>query len=122
MGDGVKGNMDTTGANLPAAAESVELFAEENGVFHEVYTLPAEGGRGVSGGGGSWEEGEENRRERWKSGSEGRKGAKEERGAVLVRTRNGRVGGRASGEGAAAELLGELFGMFKGEEMRKKRG
>ena len=52
-------------------------------------------------------------------GSKGNQGKKE---AVLVRTRNGRVGGRASGEGAAAELLEELFGMFKGEEMRKKRG
>ena len=53
MGDGVKGNMDTTGANLPAAAESVELFAEENGVFHELRCLRrgdvALQGRGVAG-------------------------------------------------------------------------
>ena len=31
--------------------------------------------------------------------------------------RNDREGERVSGEGGAVELLGELFGMFKGGEM-----
>ena len=54
-----------------------EIFAEENGVFHELYCL----GRGdvaFSGGGSSWEEKENKRRTKWKSGSEGRNGTKEE--------------------------------------------
>ena len=49
---------------------------------------------------------------------EGSKGGQGRKGAALVRTRNVRERGEgASGEGGAVELLGELFGMFKGGEM-----
>ena len=59
---------------------SSELFAEESGVFHELYCLRRGDVAFFSRAGGSWEEvRERKRRTRWKSGSKARKGTKEEK-------------------------------------------
>ena len=94
-----------------------ELFAEENGVFHELYCL-RRGTRRFSVGRSSWEEGEERDGQgaiQVKMVGKGRG----KKGVELVRTRTGRAGGRASGKkGEVVELGGVVRGVQGGGDAR----
>ena len=94
-----------------------EPFAEENGVFHKLYSL-RRGDVAFFRRGRQLGKGREQEADKVEVRFKRLKRDKGRKGPVLVRRRNDRARERESGEGGAAELLGELLRMFRGGDAR----